>query len=82
MIGHGGKEFYLSGLAALSTLVTSAWLLLGLLGTIGVKGLARLHRFTAWFFDVGQHPVQAIGVVSGALVMIASLIWWVAQALI
>jgi hypothetical protein len=42
----------------------------------------RLQRFTAWFFDVDKHPVQAIGIVAGALVMIGSLIWTLVQTII
>ena len=47
-----------------------------------VKLLTPVHRFTAWFFDVQQHPVQAIGIVAGALVMIGSLIWTVLRVVI
>ena len=37
--------------------------------------LAPVQRFTDWLFDVDKHPVQAIGMVVGALVMIGSLVW-------
>lgn len=65
-----------------STLFTSVWTILILLSTTVLKLLAPLHRFTAWFFDVEKHPVQAIGIVAGALVMIGSLIWTVLRAVI
>jgi hypothetical protein len=39
-----------------------------------LKSLAPVHRFTALFFDVEKRPVQAIGIVAGALVMAGSLI--------
>jgi hypothetical protein len=58
-----------------STLATSIWTILILLSTTVLKLLAPIHRFTAWFFDIDRHPVQAIGIVAGALVMIGSLIW-------
>ncbi len=63
-----------------STLFTSIWTILILLSTTVLKLLVPVHRFTAWFFDVERHPVQAIGIVAGALVMIGSLIWTVLRA--
>jgi hypothetical protein len=66
----------------MSTLFTSIWMALVLLSTAVLKLLAPLHRFTGWFFDVEKHPVQAIGIVAGALVMVGSLIWTVLRALI
>ena len=59
----------------LSTFVTSIWTVLLLLSTAALKLLAPVHRFSAWFFDVEHHPVQAIGIVAGTLVMIGSLAW-------
>jgi hypothetical protein len=53
-----------------------------LLAAAVLKLFRPLHRFSAWFFDVDKHPVQAIGIVSGAPVMITSLIWSVVRALI
>jgi hypothetical protein len=66
----------------LSTLFTSVWTILILLSTTVVKLLAPIHRFTSWFFDVDHHPLQAIGIVSGVLVMIGSLIWLIIRAVI
>jgi hypothetical protein len=63
-----------------STLLTSIWSILILLSTTFLKLLTPIHRFTAWFFNVEKHPVEAIGVVSGALVMIGSLIWSLVRA--
>jgi hypothetical protein len=65
-----------------TTLFTSIWTLLITLASIIIKLLAPLQRFTAWFFDVDKHPVKAIGIVAGALVMIGSLIWSLVRALI
>jgi hypothetical protein len=59
----------------LSTLLTSIWTTLLLLSTTALKLLTPVHRFTAWYFDVEKHPVQAIGIVAGALVIIGSLVW-------
>jgi hypothetical protein len=67
---------------ALSTLATSLWIILILLSTATIKLLSPLHRFAAWFFDIERHPVQAIGIVAGALVIVASLIWSVVRGLI
>jgi hypothetical protein len=72
----------LRGLLFLSTLFTCIWTVLILLSTTALKLLAPAHRFTTWFFDVGKHPVQAIGIVAGALVMIGSLIWTVLRAIV
>lgn len=66
----------------LSTFFTSIWTVLIVLSTTTLKLLAPVHRFTAWFFDVEKHPVQAIGIVAGALVMLGSLIWAVLRAVI
>lgn len=58
-----------------STLLTSIWSILILLSATFIKILTPLHQLTAWFFDVETHPVKAIGIVAGALVMTGSLIW-------
>jgi hypothetical protein len=58
-----------------STLLTSIWSILILLSTTVLRLLTPIHRFAAWYFDLKKHPVKAIGIVSGALVMIGSLIW-------
>jgi len=65
-----------------STLFTSVWTILILLSTSVLKLFAPVHRFTAWFFDVEKHPVHAIGIVAGALVMAGSIIWTVLRAVI
>ena len=63
-----------------STLLTSAWTTLTLFSTLVVKLVMPLQRFTTWFFDVDRHPVQAIGVVSGVLLMTGSLVWTLVRA--
>ena len=65
-----------------STLLTSVWTVLVLVSSTALKLLAPLHRFTAWFFDADKHPLKAIGIVAGALVMIGALIWSVVKAVI
>jgi hypothetical protein len=70
------------GIMFLSTLMTSAWTFLILLSTTVLKLLAPLQHFTAWFFDVERHPVQAIGTVAGTLLMVMALFWSVVRSLI
>ena len=80
----GGKSSILSPFAIVfwSTMLTSIWTILILLSTAIIKLLAPLQRFTAWFFNVERNPLTAVGVVSGALVMIGSLVWTVLRAVI
>lgn len=59
----------------LSTLSTSLWTILILLATSVVKLMPRLQRSTTWFFDVDKHPIQAIGAVSGALILAGAATW-------
>ena len=65
-----------------STLMTSLWMTLTLLATIVLKLLAPLQHITVWFFDTDKHPLEAIGMVSGALLMLGSLAWSLVRALI
>jgi hypothetical protein len=58
-----------------STMLTSVWAVLILLSTTVLKMLAPLQRFTKWFFNVEERPLQAVGIMAGALVMFGSLIW-------
>jgi hypothetical protein len=39
-----------------------------------IKLLAPLQRFTIWLFDVEQHPLQAVGIVSAFLVIVVSFL--------
>jgi hypothetical protein len=64
-----------------STLFTSIWLTLIVLSSTFLKLLAPLHRFTAWFFDVQKHPLEAVGIVAGALVMLGVAIGTIVQKL-
>ena len=66
----------------LSTLFTSIWTILILISITAIKVLAPSHRFITWFFDVDKHPVQAIGIVAGTLVIVPSLIWSLMWAVI
>jgi hypothetical protein len=81
-VGFGDEAFVMYGIFCSTALFTAVWTILILLSTTVLKFLAPIHRFTAWFFDVEKHPVQAIGIVAGALVMIGSLIWTVLRAVI
>jgi hypothetical protein len=66
----------------ISTMFTSLWVFWVACSVSVLKLLAPIRSFTAWFFDVDKHPVQAIGIVSGALVMVGaggwSLVRWLA----
>ena len=55
-----------------STLFTSVWLVLVVVSSAILKVLAPVHRITAWFFDVEKHPLQAIGIVAGILIMLGA----------
>ena len=65
-----------------STLFTSVWTALIVISTMSLKLLLPLHRIIAWFFDVDKHPVQAIGIMAAALVMIGSLTWFLVRRVI
>jgi hypothetical protein len=71
---HGGPFFFFP-LCALSTVFTSVWTILVLLASVALKLLSPIQHLTAWFFDVDKRPLQAIGIVSGALVMLGAGLW-------
>jgi hypothetical protein len=80
---NGRLQFGFVALVFLSsTLLTSIWTILIVLSTTVLKLLTPLQRFTAWFFDLEKHPLQAIGIVAGAVVMCVSLVWTVVRAMI
>jgi hypothetical protein len=58
-----------------STLFTSTWTILVLVAASLLKLLSPIHKVVAWFFDLEKHPVQAIGIVSSALILIGSGVW-------
>ena len=60
---------------ACSTLFTSIWTTLILLASILIKVVTPIQHFTVWFFDVEKKPMQAIGLVAGALVVMGGLVW-------
>jgi hypothetical protein len=79
----GNSDFFsYYDIAVISTVLTSVWTILVLLSTTLLKLLSPVQCFTSWFFDVDDHPVKAVGIISGALVMIGSLIWTVLRAVI
>lgn len=59
----------------ISTLFTSIWTILIVFSTVALRLLSPIQHLTTWFFDVERHPVQAIGIVAGALVITASFLW-------
>jgi hypothetical protein len=81
-IPHSGYSITFMPIALVSTLCTSVWTALILLSTTAIKLLAPLQRFTGWFFDIDKHPLQAIGIVAGALVIIGSGIWAIVRAIV
>lgn len=77
--GHLG---IFSQILALSTLFPSLWAFLTLLAAAIVKILAPMQRFVTWFFDIEQHPFQAVGNVSAGLWLLGSLIWGVVRSIV
>ena len=65
-----------------SASLTSVWTLLILLSTAVVKLTPKLQRYGVWFFATDEHPVQAIGIASAALVMGGGLFWSTIRMLI
>jgi hypothetical protein len=66
----------------MSTLFTSIWTILVAVASLVLRLLVPIQTFTAWFFDVERHPVQAIGIIAGGLVIISSLIWKVLEIVV
>jgi hypothetical protein len=77
-----GKPTSVFSIMLFSTLFTSVWTILILLSTALLKLLAPVQRFTGWFFDVEKHPIQAIGIVSGFLLVLGSAIWTVVRSIV
>jgi hypothetical protein len=65
-----------------STLLTSIWTILIPLSSVVIKLFVPAKKVVNWFFDVEKHPLQAIGIVAGSLVVAMSLVWSVARTLI
>lgn len=75
--GHDIPEIYFS-----STLFTSVWTGLIVTSTAVLKILSPIQSFTTWFFDVEKRPIEAIGLVAGALTIMGSLVWSTAWLMI
>jgi hypothetical protein len=73
--GSGYTEIFFT-----STLLTSVWAGFAALSTVVIKIISPLQRVTTWFFDVEERPIEAIGLVAGALIVLGSLIWSLARA--
>lgn len=71
-----GKEVYsLSQVWALSTMLTSAWVILLFVSVLLLKlitPLEYIRQFTLWWFDIDDHPLGAIARVAGALIVIGA----------
>ena len=68
--------------STLSTLFTSIWTALIFLSSIFLKLVAPIHRMTTWFFDVDNHPLEAVGNVAAGLVVAGSLGWSFVRAVV
>jgi hypothetical protein len=44
-----------------------------------IKLLVPVQRGATWFFDVEKRPIEAIGIVAGALIILGSLVWSLAR---
>jgi len=53
-----------------------------LLSTSALKLLVPIRHFTDWLFNVDKQPMNAIGIVAGASLMIGSLIWSLVRVII
>ncbi|MBZ9822362.1 hypothetical protein [Mesorhizobium sp. CA4] len=74
LFNHDPQFLPLIAILQLSTLVTSAWMLIILLSGTILKLLEPLRRFANWFFPIEEHPIRAIGVVAASLVCVGSLL--------
>jgi hypothetical protein len=60
-----------------STLLTSTWTMLILVSALIIKIAPPVQRLMVWYFDLDKRPVSALGIVSGALVILTSWVWTV-----
>jgi hypothetical protein len=61
-----------------STMLTSIWALMTLLSAVLMKiaaPVAYLWKAAAWFFDVDEHPLKALGSVMAAITLVGSTIY-------
>jgi hypothetical protein len=77
-----GKYYAEYDVFLLSTLLTSVWTALVLLATAVLKVSTPALKTIAWLYDVENHPIQAIGITIGALLMIGSLVWVVGETIL
>jgi hypothetical protein len=59
-----------------STLLTSMWAIIAIASLAVAKMLVLAdyaRKFTTWFFNVDEHPIRAVGVVAGGMILMASL---------
>jgi hypothetical protein len=77
----GGRIEWMT-VSALSTLLTTIWTALIFLSTTALKLIMPIQRVTTWFFDVDNHPIEAVGNVSAVLVVVVSLGWSLVKAVV
>jgi hypothetical protein len=65
------------GIMAASTLFTSAWAALTLISFAAFRALFsldKLRKFVVWFFPVEDHPIRALGIMSGVVVLLGAFV--------
>jgi hypothetical protein len=80
--GASADSYPVAILLLSSTVSTSLWIVLVWISGIVIKMSVRLQKASVWFFNVEKHPVRAIGVVCGVLLMATGLAWSAIRALI
>jgi hypothetical protein len=78
----GEDRYPIAILFLLSTLCTSIWTAVLGLSVAVLRAAPSLQRISLWFFDVDAHPIQAIGIMAGALVLACGFVWSVARTLV
>ena len=79
---HQQSSYPLPAAMFLSTILTSVWTTSILVSSIALKVAAPVQKFAAWFLDVDKRPIEAIGIVAGALIMGSSALMSLLRAAI
>jgi hypothetical protein len=66
----------------LSSLFASIWTVLLVVASALLRGLSPIRRLMTWFFDVEKKPLQAVGIVAAALILVGALGSTIVRALI
>jgi hypothetical protein len=79
---HLFLSYPLPAVMFLSTILTSVWTASILISSTALKAAAPVQQLTAWFLDVEKRPIEAIGIVAGALIMASSALITLLRVLI